>query len=589
MSRLLAFLEKHLGLAGAHSLLFYITWMLLFVLFSFLHVNALNAALYKSQQDWQPFINQFLKEQVGRIGDVSADSLAALQANYYAVDEDVEGVAHFSSDKSSLYLLDIVSSDDNAKLNFFAPKKLAKPLGFVVDRVYPETPLNNLFVGVGLADMSSFTLDATVSDSDRYTYSFLFTENRYFLLLIDREKRDSQGNFSGHVHFYLLSEILRQFMLDTYTRSASELRVESRLYTRQLSSNEHESLVEADLVFGWDHLGLPVKYRVAMPITLGDMNFVWVTSWAGIATVVLYLLLYLYGYSERKSNWIKNRNNRFAQLIDASFDATFWANNLGEINHCNQAALNMLGIEDPSEVLSVPLVDLFHCHSIDRRLLTVPYTKNLRVQTFVKANERVFYANVSLFVFTELEETLVFVQDINDEHENDKKLLYQATYDSLTGLKNRSSLMQALETCVKSRRKKPTAVLFIDLDGFKHVNDSLGHSAGDRLLISAAKRMMANLEGSRRSACYRFGGDEFVILLERYTAENTESVVETLLRAFDESITLDEHDIKISLSIGISMIENDDISTEEALRNADAAMYQSKETSEQIGDHTQTQ
>jgi diguanylate cyclase (GGDEF)-like protein len=156
------------------------------------------------------------------------------------------------------------------------------------------------------------------------------------------------------------------------------------------------------------------------------------------------------------------------------------------------------------------------------------------------------------------------------------ELAFLATHDALTGLPNRTLIMDRGEQMlVRSRRHQtPVAALFIDIDNFKTINDTLGHAAGDELLQAVTARLDAVIRGS--DALGRVGGDEFVMIAEELSlAAGPELIAERLLEALKEPFELTgEHEMHVSASIGIAMGER--ASAEELVRDADIAMYQAK-------------
>ncbi len=168
--------------------------------------------------------------------------------------------------------------------------------------------------------------------------------------------------------------------------------------------------------------------------------------------------------------------------------------------------------------------------------------------------------------------------DISEKKRQEAHILRQAHYDGLTGLPNRFLAMDRLAQLLKeaSRDISKVAILFLDLDGFKRVNDTLGHETGDRLLVQAAERLQSVVrEGD--SVC-RLGGDEFVVLL-RNLGELTDArtVASSLISQFRHPFSLDERELVVTTSIGIAVYPSDGITPTELLRNADTAMYHSKE------------
>lgn len=172
---------------------------------------------------------------------------------------------------------------------------------------------------------------------------------------------------------------------------------------------------------------------------------------------------------------------------------------------------------------------------------------------------------------------LTQVEDVSGEREARQELAYQAFHDPLTGLRNRSWIldMLAVELNVASMRHGAVGVLFIDLDNFKVVNDSLGHAAGDEILQEVGHRIRAAL-GERDHAA-RFGGDEFVaVVTDVNSAQDVERVADRLASAIAQEITVSNHSVIPTASIGIAM-STDASTADSLLRNADVALFSAKD------------
>ena len=177
----------------------------------------------------------------------------------------------------------------------------------------------------------------------------------------------------------------------------------------------------------------------------------------------------------------------------------------------------------------------------------------------------------------------VFVcRDVSAARATSLQMSHSAEHDFLTGLPNRMLLNdRCTQAIVLARRHaKQAAVMFLDLDGFKHINDSLGHSVGDRLLQSVARRLVDCARAS--DTVSRQGGDEFIVLLsEMQHPEDAAIAAQRMLRAVAEPHSIGQHDLRVTASIGVSIYPDDGLDTETLIKNADTAMYQAKENGRQ--------
>ncbi|MDD3518306.1 MAG: EAL domain-containing protein [Chromatiales bacterium] len=168
--------------------------------------------------------------------------------------------------------------------------------------------------------------------------------------------------------------------------------------------------------------------------------------------------------------------------------------------------------------------------------------------------------------------------DISERKQSEERINHLAHYDLLTDLPNRVLLHDRLNDALERARRSHNklAVLFIDLDRFKNVNDSLGHSIGDRLLQAIAHRLIATVR--EQDTVARLGGDEFLVILESLAAPQHAGVVaRKILNGLIEPIHIDEHEIFIGGSIGISLFPSDGETPELLIKNADTAMYRAKD------------
>ena len=172
---------------------------------------------------------------------------------------------------------------------------------------------------------------------------------------------------------------------------------------------------------------------------------------------------------------------------------------------------------------------------------------------------------------------LGIAHDIADRKEYEEKLKMYANYDTLTGLANRALFIKRLTQLLKQRKVKGKvhAILFIDLDHFKDINDEQGHSTGDKVLIEVAHRLERMIRIGDTLA--RFGGDEFTVILENINnAGEAGKVAKKILDVLREPISIEEGEFYITASIGISISPDDSRELEALLNYSDTAMYRAK-------------
>jgi diguanylate cyclase (GGDEF)-like protein/PAS domain S-box-containing protein len=168
---------------------------------------------------------------------------------------------------------------------------------------------------------------------------------------------------------------------------------------------------------------------------------------------------------------------------------------------------------------------------------------------------------------------VINMRDVSERKELEDQLIHEAFHDSLTKLANRALFKDRVEQTLLRRTaaEMPVSVLFLDLDGFKEVNDSLGHAAGDQLLIKVAERLRASVRPEDTVA--RFGGDEFAVLIEN---DGAVELAERIVAALEEPLLIESNEILVRASIGIATAGPDAGDADQIMRNADLAMYRAK-------------
>ncbi len=257
---------------------------------------------------------------------------------------------------------------------------------------------------------------------------------------------------------------------------------------------------------------------------------------------------------------------------------------VGHIQRANRAMAELLG-RSQDELVGIQILDLTHP---DDRTVSQDFREQLErkevdsyrlEKRYVRPDGTLVWASLSVSVVRDLEGNPMYqigqLEDITDRKALADRLAYEAAHDSMTGLSNRSSFTDRVTQALARReRNRLVAVLFIDLDHFKVVNDSLGHALGDELVVTVAQRLRSAIRPGDVIA--RFGGDEFVVLCENLSgAEAVSALAERLLAAVAEPITLTTDEVFVTASIGIA-VSDAESTAETLLRHADAAMYQAK-------------
>lgn len=173
---------------------------------------------------------------------------------------------------------------------------------------------------------------------------------------------------------------------------------------------------------------------------------------------------------------------------------------------------------------------------------------------------------------------VIVFRDVTETRAMAAQVAHSARHDFLTGLPNRMLLNDRVTQAISAarRRSKKIAVMFLDLDGFKHINDSLGHAVGDQLLQSISKRLVACVRPS--DTVSRQGGDEFVVVLtDMEQPDGAIQIAKRMLQAVSEAHPIEGHDLHVTTSIGVSLFPDDGEDAETLIKNADTAMYQAKE------------
>ena len=285
----------------------------------------------------------------------------------------------------------------------------------------------------------------------------------------------------------------------------------------------------------------------------------------------------------RRANWMLSSHINNTPLAVLEWDRDF------RLVRWSPQAENIFGWR-AEEVLGMPITGSQLTHEADRPAVTELIEKLMAGEqpratglnrNYRKDGETIWcewYHSCLLDEQGGIVSILSFVQDVSSRIQAEERLQYLATRDALTGLPNRLLLQERLAQAIAQAKRngRNVGVLYIDLDRFKNVNDTLGHRIGDELL----KQVTASLSGALRETdlLARLGGDEFMVIVEDFDdAAVLNRIAQKLQDAITQPFRIEDHDIYVTSSIGISIYPDDSDDPEGLLKHADVAMYRSKE------------
>ncbi|MFK8013614.1 MAG: EAL domain-containing protein [Marinicellaceae bacterium] len=289
---------------------------------------------------------------------------------------------------------------------------------------------------------------------------------------------------------------------------------------------------------------------------------------------------------------LQKREKRYKQLIEIQ-PVIFWRHIRGEktLNYVSNEVTNILGYSK-KELLDIEHIWNNLIHPDDRKQTLKKYFKGiasnksliLKYRALTKKGQYIWLKDyISMRKFDDRVEVIGLKIDITKEQLKKQEIIKLAYFDSMTGLPNRVNFMSSLQSSIKTSLNNNLygAILYLDLDRFKVLNDSMGHYFGDKLLIQISKRLKNSLK--TEDICSRFGGDEFVVMVaqQEKTLEQIKlssvKVAEKIQTAIKKPFNIDGHNFFTSFSIGLSIFPHNSSDANEIIQQADIAMYTSKE------------
>jgi diguanylate cyclase (GGDEF)-like protein/PAS domain S-box-containing protein len=317
---------------------------------------------------------------------------------------------------------------------------------------------------------------------------------------------------------------------------------------------------------------------------------------AGIATLFGVLCFVLFRLNTRLQNNIEQHEateqlmSKLSSAVTNSGSSIVITSNLGLIEYVNDKFCQATGFQR-DEIINQPISILKPsaegCDTdLNTNALDGTFLQNLDnwegEVLCCKKDGSVFWNTITISAVYDKQKNVssyvLSAVDVTALKEANKQMEHLALFDSLTGLANRRLFIDRLHNSILNarRHKKLTALFFLDLDQFKRINDTLGHAAGDQLLLTVADRLKSCVR--KQDTVARLGGDEFTILLNDITdADKISSIAQTILDTLKEPVRLGKHEVIVSTSIGITLAPTDSIDSETLMKNADLALYMAKE------------
>jgi diguanylate cyclase (GGDEF)-like protein/PAS domain S-box-containing protein len=288
--------------------------------------------------------------------------------------------------------------------------------------------------------------------------------------------------------------------------------------------------------------------------------------------------------SVHEKNKLMESQQRYKSLMDHNMDAVFSLDRNGIFQHANPSTFQLLGYSE-KDLLKTSIFSLVSkndkekFHQMFFRSVEGSTKESLICHLIHKDGRKikVQFKTVPIFVNGAMIGIYGIVRDITEQSRAEEMIKYMAYHDYLTGLPNRSSLKKRLNEAIKEAKitHETFAVMFIDLDRFKFINDSMGHNIGDQLLKEVAERLTAVFE--EEDCVFRQGGDEFIILLRNCNRKIAATFAEKIIHAFQNPFQIEHQEFYMTTSIGISLYPNDGEDDETLIKNADNALYRVKE------------
>jgi diguanylate cyclase (GGDEF)-like protein/PAS domain S-box-containing protein len=397
---------------------------------------------------------------------------------------------------------------------------------------------------------------------------------------------------AAHLHAYHTAALEKVWpALDSYITSAGRqwILMQIREFDGAKQVDIQEVSPQFDLMQHQVQIAIEAEDQWAQSVALRARNELLAAAILAATTIlILFLRLqrqeHVGQLQETERNALRESEERFRALTEQSTDIILIADPSGQIKYASPSVHTVLAVRGDS-LVGTNMIDLVHPDDLTKTMSTGPRSLAYGQNPIVEFRLR--HADGSWLHFECVVRNLIQhkniggivynARDITERKQTQEELLFNATHDVLTGLPNRALFLGRLQSVVDRMKRHPhqaAAVLFIDIDDFKVVNDCYGHATGDVLIKEVSNRLRACMRSDGTIA--RMGGDEFTVLVEDVTdPSNALRVAERIQSSFAQPFLLQGHEVFKSMSIGIALTSAG-VPAEAVLQNADIAMYRAK-------------
>ena len=397
---------------------------------------------------------------------------------------------------------------------------------------------------------------------------------------------------AARLHAYHTSALEKVWpVLDNYRVSAGRQWILMQLGDFDEAKQDDFQAVspQFDLMQHQVQIAIEAEDKWAQGVALRARNELLATAiLAATAILILFLRLkreeHLSQLQETERNALRESEERFRALTEQSTDIILIADPSGQVKYASPSVHIVLAVHEDS-LVGTNMIDLVHQDDFAKTMITWPLSvahgQNRIVEFRLRhADGRWLYFECvvrNLIQHENIGGIVYNARDITERKHAQEELLFNATHDVLTGLPNRALFLGRLQSVVDRMKRHPheaAAVLFIDIDDFKVVNDCYGHAIGDALIKEVSNRLRACMRSDGTIA--RIGGDEFTVLVEDVTdPRDAVRVAERIQSSFERPFLLEGLEVFKSMSLGIALT-SPETSAEAVLQNADIAMYRAK-------------